>query len=65
MKNYFKNWNFTRVLRLVFGILIIEQGIQSNKWLFIAVGGLFSLLALFNCCGATGCNIPASKNNKI
>lgn len=55
-----------RVLRLALGIFIIVQGIQANQWMFVALGGLFSLMALLNigCCGAAGCNTPVSKSNK-
>lgn len=54
-----------RVLRLTFGIFIIAQGIIARDWLFIALGGLFSLMPLLNvgCCGASGCNTHVRKNN--
>lgn len=54
-----------RVLRLALGIFIIGQGIVAKDWLFIALGGLFSLMPLLNvgCCGVSGCNTPVRKNN--
>ncbi len=54
-----------RVLRLAIGIFIIVQGVQTKEWLFVALGGLFSLMPLLNigCCGASGCNTPVRKNN--
>ncbi|HUH25615.1 MAG TPA: hypothetical protein VLY87_03245 [Flavobacterium sp.] len=66
MKNYIRNWNFMRVLRLALGIFIIVQGIQANQWLFVAVGGLFSLTSILNigCCGTSGCSTSAPKSNK-
>lgn len=66
MKNYFKNWNFMRMLRLALGILIIVQGIMANEWLLVGVGGLFSLIPLMNmgCCGVSGCSTPAPRSNK-
>ena len=66
MKNYLRNWNFMRVLRLALGIFIIVQGVQAKEWLFVALGGLFSLMPLLNigCCGASGCNTPVSKSRK-
>ncbi|QGN24308.1 hypothetical protein [Elizabethkingia anophelis] len=66
MKNYLRNWDFMRVLRLALGIFIIVQGVQTKEWLFVALGGLFSLMPLLNigCCGASGCNTPISKDNK-
>ena len=66
MKNYLRNWNFMRVLRLALGIYIIVQGVVENQWLFVALGGLFSLMPWLNigCCGTSGCNTPISKSNK-
>lgn len=66
MKNYLKTWDLMRVLRLALGIIIIVQGVQAKEWLFVALGGLFSLMPLLNigCCGASGCNTPVSKSDK-
>lgn len=63
MKNYLKNWNFMRMLRLATGIFIVVQGIQSKEWLFVALGGLFSLMPILNIgsCGLSGCKTPVSK----
>lgn len=57
MKNYLRNWNFMRVLRLALGIFVIAQGIHAKEWWFVVMGGLFSLMPLLNigCCGASGC----------
>lgn len=59
-------WHFMRVLRLALGIFIVVQGIQSSDWLFVVIGGLFSLMPLFNigCCSSAGCSIPVSKTSK-
>lgn len=66
MKNFLSNCNFMLVLRLALGIYIIVQGFVDNQWLFVALGGLFSLMPLLNigCCGASGCNTPVRKSNK-
>lgn len=55
-----------RVLRLALGIFIIVQGVQTKEWLFVALGGLFSLMPIMNigCCGASGCNTPVRKSNR-
>lgn len=55
-----------RVLRLALGIFIIVQGVQTKEWLFVALGGLFSLMPIMNigCCGASGCNTPIRKSNR-
>ncbi|MFD1629824.1 hypothetical protein [Pseudopedobacter beijingensis] len=68
MKNYLSKWNFMRIIRLVLGIVIIVQGIQAQQWMLVALGGLFTLMPLFNigCCGTAGCSINYSsrKNTK-
>lgn len=66
MKNYLKNWNFLRILRLAIAIFIIYQGIQSKEWMFILAGAIFAIMPLFNvgCCGTSSCNVPISKTNK-
>ena len=66
MKEYLKTWDLMRVLRLALGIFIIVQGISAKEWLFVALGGLFSLMPLLNigCCGVSGCNTPVSKSSK-
>ena len=63
MKAYLKNWDIIRVLRLSLGIIILMQGIAGGDWLFIAIGGWFSLMPILNigCCGTSGCSMPVSK----
>lgn len=55
-----------RLLRLAMGVFIIVQGFVDNQWLFVALGGLFSLMPMLNigCCGVSGCNTPVRKSNK-
>lgn len=62
MKNYLQHWNFMRLLRLALGIFIVIQGIQTHDWIFIVLGGIFTILPIFNigCCGASGCQSAAS-----
>lgn len=57
MKNYFRNWNFSRILRLILGVFILVQGIESQEWLLAALGGFIGLMPVFNIgtCG-TACN---------
>lgn len=52
MKNYLRNWNFMRVLRLAMGIFVVVQGFLNKEWIFVILGGLFSLMPLLNvgCC---------------
>lgn len=65
MKQYLKNWNFMRVLRLTVGIFIIIMGIQTRDWLFVFLGAAFSIMPLFNvgCCSVNGCATPPSRRN--
>ncbi len=66
MKNYLRNWDLMRVLRLALGIFIIVQGIMATEWWFVIMGGLFSLMPLLNigCCSSSGCYAPISKVRK-
>jgi len=66
MRNYLRNWNVMRALRLVFGIYIIVQGFQDHQWIFILLGSVFSMLSLLNigCCGVSRCNVPKRSNRK-
>lgn len=66
MKKYLSTWNLSRFLRLTVGIAIIVQGILVKDWMFIGLGGLFSIMPLMNIgCGVNGaCNTPTSKNTK-
>lgn len=51
-----------RIIRLVLGIIVIVQGIQANEWMFVALGGLFTLMPVLNigCCSTAGCNTTYS-----
>lgn len=61
------NWNFIRLLRLIFGIATIVQAIMAKEVVFGIAGLLFTGMAIFNigCCGLGGCNSPniSSKNS--
>jgi len=59
MRNYLRNWNVTRFLRLIVGIFVVVQGIISREWMFVFLGGLFALMSLMNMgCGTSGCQTP-------
>lgn len=66
MKNYVRNWNFMRVMRLALGIYVIVQGAMLNEWLLVGLGGLFTLMPLMNvgCCGASGCSTPIRRSHQ-
>lgn len=60
MKNLFRNWNIMRIFRLVLGLAIVGQGIQNMDWTLIIIGGLLTLMPVFNygCCSTGRCNLP-------
>lgn len=66
MRNYIRNWDFMRILRLALGVFIIVQGVMAKEWLLVGMGGLFSLMPLMNkgCCGVSGCSTSIPKSNK-
>ena len=58
------NWTIIRFIRLILGIFIIIQSIQSQNYLMVLPGIIFTALALFNAgCGSNGCSVP-TKNRK-
>lgn len=65
MKNYLSNWNFMGIIRLVLGIIVIIQGIQSKQWMLVALGGLFTLMPVFNigCCSKVGCSTTSARKS--
>lgn len=66
MKNYFRNWNIIRLLRLLVGIFVMIQAIISGEWIFVFLGGLFALMPLMNVgCRTSGCQIPQTKKDKL
>lgn len=66
MKGYFRKWSFMRLLRLVLGVFIVFQGIESGMWLFVFAGAFYAVMALLNfgCCGTSGCTPTRYKNTK-
>lgn len=44
----FTNWNFMRFVRLLIGIYIVAQGIQTKEISYIIMGSLFMLMPIFN-----------------
>lgn len=57
-------WNLMRIIRLIFGIVIIVHSIKQHQFLFGLLGLLFAGMAVFNigCCVAGGCGVPTNKN---
>ena len=65
MKNYLRNWNLIRFVRLALGIAVIIQGVQANEWMFVGLGVMFSLMPIFNLgCSSGNCNVPNRRYTK-
>lgn len=63
MKKILSDWNFMRFLRLGLGIFILVEGFQNEVWMYVALGGLFSVMALLNAGGcAMGSCTTETKN---
>lgn len=67
MKNYLKNWDLMRILRLIIGIIVIGQGFSAGQWTIVGLGALFTLLPLFNAsmCSIGACSVPNKKNRRF
>ncbi len=63
MRNYLRNWNLMRTLRLASGIVIIIQGVHAGQWIITSLGAWFTLMPLLNmgCGGASGCDLPVRR----
>gem|GEM_PF-4089250 len=54
LKSIVMGWNWVRLFRLAFGILVLYNGLIAMDWLLIIIGGSLSFLAVFNLgCGLT------------
>ncbi len=64
MRNVLKNWNVLRVIRLVFGVYVLIQGVYARDMSYLLIGGLFTLMPVLNigCCSTSGCVTPNRKN---
>ncbi|MCO5231962.1 MAG: hypothetical protein M9958_12500 [Chitinophagales bacterium] len=58
-----KSWSAIRIIRLILGVLVIVEGVKSNEWMFIVLGGVFALMALLNAgCSSRACATPRRKS---
>lgn len=66
IKNYLKQWNVMRLIRLLLGLAIIVQGIWTKENAFIMLGIFFAALPLLNigCCSTGGCSVNTQKTQK-
>lgn len=58
-----RNWHAMRIIRAVFGIIALAQGILQRDSLLIIAGSFLLFSAIFNvgCCGPDGCTLPRNK----
>lgn len=63
--NILQNWNLARVVRLALGIFMMVEGIQSETWMFVGLGVLFSIMPLLNigCCASGNCSVHEKKKS--
>lgn len=59
------DWGFMRILRLVLGIYIAVQAIETQSMLSGVIAIFFLCQAITNpdCCGSNGCAVPIKKTN--
>lgn len=64
MRAFLSNWNLVRIIHLIFGVVILVQGIAGKDFLSIAFGILFGGMAVLNmgCCSGT-CSINSSSED--
>ncbi len=61
------NWNLSRILRLIFGIVFLVQGILTKEITLIFAGILIGGMAFFmvGCCAVPSKNINDTNLNEI
>ena len=59
------NWHILRIVRLLFGVFLIFQAIETRQYVFFAFAAFFLFQAIFNQgCSANGCAIPTPKKKE-
>lgn len=66
MNRILKNWDASRILRLILGAIIAIYAISSREYGFLILGGFFLFQAIMNvsCCGASGCYTDKDNSKK-
>ena len=59
------NWNFSRALRLIIGVVILMQAISVNEITIGILASLFITMPVLNigCCGSGACTYSIKKDN--
>jgi len=66
-QEFFSNWNFLRIIRLVAGISILVYGYRQMDWLLIMIGTTFGIMAIVNSqCGpfSNSCKVEYNKKGE-
>ena len=68
MKAFLQKWNFMRIIRLIFGVAILVQGIIIKDVMTILIGVAFGIMAVINagCCHSNFCSVnsrPETQKN--
>lgn len=60
------NWTFSRILRVIIGIVIIGMAIDRADIASGIIGAIFTGMGVFNigCCGSGACYIPVKNSKK-
>ncbi|MEI6752832.1 MAG: hypothetical protein WCK78_06665 [Paludibacter sp.] len=65
IKAYLKDWNYIRILKLVLGLSILISYHYNNENLFLMIGTVLSIQAIFNLsCPGGSCNVSTDKDTK-
>lgn len=66
MNKYFNNWETSRIIRLVIGLLSLGVGIYTKDPIFFFLCVLFLVQAIFNIspCGNGGCGTQTTQKEK-
>ena len=65
IKNYFKNWGAARIIRIVLAIFLGIAFYYNHETLFLFVGIILTLQAVFNIsCPGGSCNTSYTKQDK-
>ena len=68
IKTYFKNWDITRIIRLVIGGALGISYYYNREPVFIFMGGMLSIQAVFNMScpgGSCSVNTKSEKTTEI
>ncbi len=64
MNNFFRDWDFRRILYLLGGIFFVFTAINDKTWWLILFGLYFMAMSVFRFgCASGNCEIPSVKKD--